>query len=182
MGWLKTAAVTAAALAMSGAVVRAADMPGYLRPTMPLPEPAYKAPLVDLNSGSYLRGDLGAYWGLIDRADAAPGFPNPTDNSLGKGAIAGLGVKIGWLRTDVTVDYTAPMKYQGTITTPGDTTAKIQPTMGLVNGYLDLGTWYRMSPYIGAGAGVSYTRVTDYSSTGAPPFTGDTGKNQWKFS
>ncbi|HZL41299.1 MAG TPA: outer membrane protein [Pseudolabrys sp.] len=182
MGWLKTAAVAGAALAMSGAVARAADMPGYPRSTMP--EPGYKAPLVDLNSGWYLRGDLGAYWGLIDRADSASGFPNPTDNSLGKGTTAGLGVgiKTGWFRTDVTIDYATPMKYQGTITTPGDTTAKIQPTTGLVNGYLDLGTWYHMSPYIGAGAGVSYTRVTDYSSTGAPPFTGDTGKNQWKFS
>jgi opacity protein-like surface antigen len=184
MGWLKTVAVAGAALAVLAAAAHAADMPGYPRSAMPLPEPGYKAPLIDLNSGWYLRGDLGAYWGIIDRADSATGFPNPTDNRLGKGATAGLGVgiKSSWLRTDVTIDYATPMKYQGTIATPGDTTAKIQPTTALINGYLDLGTWYRISPYIGAGAGVSYTRVSDYSSTGAPPFSGDINKNQWKFS
>ena len=43
----------------------------------------------------------------------------------------------------------------------------------LANGYLDLGTWYRITPYIGAGVGVAINRlgsVTDYNENyyGAP--------------
>lgn len=178
MGALKTVVVAGAALAMSGAFAHAADMPDY----PPLPE--RPAPILDLNSGWYLRGDLGAYWGVISRAESAAPFANPTDSSLGQGMTAGLGVgiKTGWLRTDVTIDYATPMKYQGTVATPGDTTAKIQPTTGLFNGYLDLGTWYHVSPYIGAGVGASYTRVSGYASSGAPPFSGDVDKTQWKLS
>ena len=133
--------------------------------------------------GWYLRGDLGAHWGLLSGAESAAPFPDPTDNSLGNGMTAGLGVgiKSNWLRTDVTIDYASPVKYQGTVAAAGDTTAKIQATTALFNGYLDLGTWYRITPYIGAGAGVAYARVSDYASTAAPPFSGDTSKNQWNF-
>jgi len=178
MGWLRTLVVSGAALAISGAIVHAADMPGG----MPLPRMESTPVLIDANSGWYLRGDLGGHWGLIGGAESASPFPNPVDNSLGKGMTAslGAGIKSAWLRTDVTIDYASPMKYEGTVVAAGDTTAKIQPTTGLLNGYLDLGTWYRLSPYIGAGAGVAYVRVTDYAGP-APPLTGDTGKKQWNF-
>jgi opacity protein-like surface antigen len=36
-----------------------------------------------------------------------------------------------------------------------------------------------MTPYIGAGAGASYVRVTDYAGPN-PPLDGS-GRNQWKF-
>ena len=72
------------------------------------------------------------------------------------------------------------MKYQGTVATPGDTTAKIQAATALFNGYIDLGTWYRISPYIGAGAGVAYARVLDYASTRRRPYPA-TPADQWKF-
>jgi opacity protein-like surface antigen len=180
MGWLRTLAVSGAALAISGACALAADMPGY-RPSPP-PLPEYKPVLLDINTGWYLRGDLGAYWGQLAGARSASPFPDPTDSSLGNGTTAGLGVgiKSTWLRTDVTIDYATPMKYKGSVAAPGDTTAKIQPSTALVNGYLDLGTWYRMSPYIGAGAGTAYVRVSDYAGP-TPPLSGDTAKNQWNF-
>ena len=174
---MRTSVVAGAALLMSGALARAADMPGYPPPPPPLFSPAF----VDLNTGWYLRGDIGAHWGLITGAESAVP-PNPTASSLGTGLTSGfgVGVKTDWLRTDVTIDYASPMKYQGTVLAAGDTTAKIQATTALVNGYLDLGTWYRVSPYIGAGAGVAYARVFDYASP-APPLSGDTSKNQWNF-
>lgn len=179
MGCLRTLAFSSAALAISGACALAADMPGN---RSPLPQPEYRPVLLDLNTGWYLRGDIGAYWGRITDAQSVAPFANPIDNKLGKGMTAGLGVgiKTSWLRTDVTIDYASPMKYEGTVVAAGDTTAKIQPTTGLLNGYLDLGTWYRLSPYIGAGAGVAYVRVTDYAGP-APPLSGDTGKKQWNF-
>ena len=96
-------------------------------------------------------------------------------------ASLGAGIKSNWLRTDVTIDYASPLKYQGTVATAGDTTAKIQATTALFNGYLDLGTWYRITPYIGAGAGVAYARVSDYVGTAAPPVSGEPAKNAMEF-
>ncbi|HZQ13568.1 MAG TPA: outer membrane protein [Pseudolabrys sp.] len=159
---------------VTGAI--AADMPG-----LPPPEP-HLLPPIDFNTGWYLRGDLGYAWGRISGAQSAPGFASSTDNSLGNGLSAGLGagIKTQWLRTDVTVDTILPLKYQGTILAPNDTTAKISAISVLFNGYLDLGTWYGATPYIGAGAGASYLRAFDYSGP-APPFTGDTTHSQWNF-
>lgn len=176
-GYLKTFAVSGSALALSSALAQAADMPGY-----PPPLPQYRSSLIDANSGWYLRGDLGARWGLIGGAEQASP-PNPTDNSLGNGMTAslGAGIKSSWLRTDVTIDYASPAKYQGTVAAAGDTTAKIQATTALLNGYIDLGTWYRITPYIGGGAGVAYARISDYVGTAAPPIPGEPAKNRWNF-
>ena len=83
----------------------------------------------------------------------------------------GAGIKTQWLRTDFTVDYLSPMKYEGTILSPNDTTAKISAVSTMFNGYLDLGTWYRVTPYLGAGAGAAFLTTSDYASSAAPPFT-----------
>jgi opacity protein-like surface antigen len=156
----------------------AADMPQNFPPP-PIKRPA----LLAANGGWYVRGDVGYYWGQIGGAQSAPGYANPTDNSLGNGFTGGVGAgyKSQWLRTDVTLDYTAPMKYQGTVATANDTTAKVTAVTALFNGYLDLGTWYRATPYIGAGAGVSQLYTSDYTSTASPPFTGGLSNTQWKF-
>jgi opacity protein-like surface antigen len=177
MGWLRTFAVCGSALALSAALAQAADMPEYSQPL-----PHYRSSFSDANSGWYLRGDLGAHFGLIgDAQSASP--PNPTDNSLGKGMTAslGAGIKSNWLRTDVTIDYASPVKYQGTVAAAGDTTAKLQATTALLNGYIDLGTWYRITPYIGGGVGAAYTRISDYVGTAAPPIGGGSAPNRWNF-
>src|SRR4051812_32197666 len=169
----------AGGLCVQTAGVMAADMPN----TLPPPAVVLPARPFDLNTGWYVRGDLGYAFGRIQGAQSAPLFPSPIDNKLGSNFMAGVGagIKTQWLRTDVTVDYTAPMKYQGTILTPNDTTAKISAISVLFNGYLDLGTWYRATPYIGAGAGAANLAVSDFSSLAAPPFTGDTAHKQWNF-
>jgi len=174
-GRLRTWAATGAALAVSSAGALAADMP--------VP-PVYKAPPpVEILSGWYLRGDLGAHWGVVDGAQSVSPFRDATGNGLGQGVNAslGFGIKTQWLRTDITIDYVSPLKYSGTVATPDDTTAKIQTFTTLLNGYLDLGTWYRLSPYVGAGVGAAYADLYDYASTGAPPFSGDTSNKRWGF-
>jgi opacity protein-like surface antigen len=161
----------------------AADMPGE----MPLPLPPARIDsrpaLIDVHNGWYLRGDLGLHSGRIDGAQAVPPNADPIFNFLGNGMTGsvGAGIKGSWLRTDLTIDYASTLKYQGSVNFAGDTTAKVQATTGLFNGYLDLGTWYRMTPYIGAGAGVAYARVFDYANAANPPLPGDTARNQWKF-
>ena len=177
---MRSGAAAVAALALSSACALAADMPGGVA----LPLPVQQVPQrVEIFSGWYLRGDLGGAWGIIDGANSVAPFADPTDSKLNSGFTAGggFGVKTQWLRTDVTIDYLSELKYQGTVTTPGDTSAKIQTTTALLNGYLDLGTWYRITPYIGAGIGAAYTNVTSYVSGGSPPFSGDVNNKQWGF-
>jgi opacity protein-like surface antigen len=181
MSWLKV--LTAAGLlAAQVTTTMAADMPGsYSRDPLPIPE-RMRPQSFDANLGWYLRGDLGYHWGIIDGAQSSSGL-NPTDSKLDKGMDGGIGfgIKRDWMRTDVTVDYFSPLKYQGTIAAPGDVTAKMSAWSALFNGYLDLGTWYRMIPYVGAGAGVARVKTSDYENAVFPPVVGGASNNQWNF-
>jgi opacity protein-like surface antigen len=184
MSWLKVSAAFGV-LAAQVTTTMAADMPRTLSPPgQPLPIVERSQPrVIDINSGWYLRGDLGYAWGRVDSAQSAPGFVSPSTSSLGNGMTGGIGagIKSKWLRTDVTVDYTAPLKYQGMIAAPNDVTAKLSAWSVLFNGYLDLGTWYLLSPYIGAGAGAAYVRASDYESALAPPFSTGLSNSKWNF-
>jgi len=163
--------VVAATLALSGALsgasltsgAIAADMPGQLPP--PAPAPVVTESVL---SGWYLRGDVGAHWGRSTGLAIVNVPFDPPERSLGSGITAGLGVgiKTKWLRTDVTVDYAAPVNYRASVLTSGDLTAKIQSTTALFNGYIDLGTWSGFTPYIGAGAGLAYARMSDLAFAG----------------
>lgn len=185
MSWLKALAastVMAAQITTAITTSMAADMPkGYPGEPLPLPgRPLQRS--FDINSGWYLRGDLGYGWGKINGTQSAAGFPSTTSNSLGSAPTGGIGfgIKRGWIRTDVTADYLSDMKYRGTVATPDDVTAKMSAWSMLLNGYLDLGSWYRVSPYLGAGVGAARVKASDYQSTVAPPFTGGSN-SQWNF-
>ncbi len=158
----------------------AADMPSLPPPAIPI-QPV--APVTWLSTGGwYLRGDIGYRIATIDQAVSAPGFPSPPENDFSNGLTAtfGAGIKTSWLRTDVTLDYISPTEYTGSYAAPGDTTAKVQAFAALFNGYFDLGTWYRLTPYVGGGVGAGYVTIRDFQSTNAPPFVnGD--NDQWKF-
>jgi len=179
MGWLKTIVVSGAVLTISSALARAADMPG----TFP-PPPTEIRPLIDLRSGWYVRGDLGYGWARIDSAQTSPAtFANPATNSVGQAFTGGVGVgfKSRWLRTDVTLDYLGPLNYQGAVALPADVTTKMSAWTALFNGYFDLGTWFRATPYVGAGAGAARVQTADYQSLVAPPLTAGLSSSQWNF-
>ena len=182
MSWLKVFASVGVSAALITTTM-AADMPkNYPREPLPIVERP-RPRLFDINSGWYLRGDLGYAWGRVNGTDSAPGFPSTTTNSVGNGVTAGIGagIKTDWLRTDFTLDYLSPLKYQGTFAVPGTVTAKMSAWSALINGYIDLGTWYRATPYIGAGLGAARVRTSDYESTVAPPFTPGLTNAQWNF-
>jgi opacity protein-like surface antigen len=166
--------------AMIGSQALAADMPG----SEPLPAPERRSYTLEaFSSGWYLRGDVGYRWGALDSAVSASPFADPTDSHLGQTMVGtlGIGIKSRWLRTDLTVDVAGAQKYRGTIAAADDVTAKIQTTSILFNGYFDLGSWYRLTPYVGAGAGLSNVRVSDYQSLLSPPFTSNGTHSQWNF-
>jgi opacity protein-like surface antigen len=165
--------VTVAALAtvLVSAVSRAADLP-----KLPPPSPLPPLPATGWSySGWYVRGDLGSRWGLLGDVDVA-GVP-AGDDKLNTGVIAGagIGIKTSFMRADITAGYAFPAEYTGTVAAPGDTTAKIQSINLLANGYLDLGTWYGLTPYVGAGAGTAMVKVTDVQGAAA------SDHSQWNF-
>ena len=103
-------------------VAHAADLP---RRVMPPPPPVQQATtVVDDNNGWYLRGDLGYRWNMMSGATSTPPFFDPTDSSLGNGYAfgGGMGMKMGWFRGDVTLDYpprsTIPARASLRVTSP----------------------------------------------------------------
>lgn len=182
MGPVVKSAMMGAGLAAAVTAAFAADVPRG-RP-IDLPPPTYvPPPRTSTFSGWYVRGDLGYRWGHVSGSQAAPGFASPGSEKLGQSFAGGLGIglKSDWLRTDATIDFGSPMKYEATTVTANDTTAKVSAITALFNGYLDLGTWYAATPYIGGGVGAARLRVSEYQSTAAPPFSGDGSRSQWNF-
>ena len=135
---------------------------------------------VQFASNWYVRGDL---------AYAQETFPNIAPFTFGSSpsvlntysAGAGMGYKVNnWFRTDLILDYRsmihaagigAPMTC-GVSTTDifGNPISVTETCIAhsdtalhrwdlLANGYLDLGTWDGFTPYLGAGAGVSWGRT-----------------------
>jgi opacity protein-like surface antigen len=167
MARLAALVVALAGFAACGLGAHAADMPGRYRPPAPASEPL--AP----TAGWYLRGDIGYRWHQAARADVASGFPTPGVNDLQGGFWGGIGAgfKRGPLRIDVTVDHGAAVGYRGTALTAGDVRASVRATTVLANAYYDIGTWAGFTPYIGAGIGPAYVRLSDYQSAVTPPLT-----------
>jgi len=110
----------------------------------------------------YVRGDVG-YWFSANSSGSTPSFSDV-------GAVDfGIGYRgAGW-RADVTTSYAfQPHANMNPLGTP-DIRARINVLATLFNGYLDLGTWYGVTPYVGGGIGFSYLRPIQFSSVSLPP-------------
>jgi opacity protein-like surface antigen len=182
--------VRAIILGLAGAVsllttaALAADLPP------PLPPPMLRAPIVE-TGGWYLRGDVGV--GMqnfksfdFTQTNVASGAVWPASWGINQKDIkdtAFVGFGIGyawnnWSRFDFTGEYRMSSKlkavgsYSGAADfCPGGTCYDVydgdhQATVLLANAYLDLGTWWCITPFIGAGAGTAYHKVSALSDTG----------------
>ncbi len=172
IGWLRTSALAAAALAVSGAAAVAADMPGDYLPPPPPETPAVRG--VEVASGIYLRGDIGYRFQRIGTASSndPTQVPNISSAKIDDAFIGGLGAgyKLDWFRVDVTGDYGSLSKFSATTTSGSELTAKIDDFTAMVNAYVDLGHWSGFTPYIGGGVGLAYITFSNYSdpSSAAP--------------
>jgi opacity protein-like surface antigen len=153
----------AAIVLTAGGAAQAAD---YLPP--PPPEPF---------GGWYLRGDIGFSNQRVDSLFNVnySGFTSVTnvDKSFDAAPFFGLGIGYNineWFRVDVTGEYRGKANFHGldvgALPTGGFaddryTASKYEWTF-LLNGYVDLGTWYRVTPFIGAGVGVSRNTITNF--------------------
>ena len=181
------------------------------------------APEIDVSGstvaeGWYLRGDLGyTGWmkgGKPDYTVYQPGgtaFSNESFDSARFSKPFSYGLGMGYqfnnfLRTDLTTDFfNSSLSGKSNVNLPCSSSEPAGTSCGfnhkadynainlLANGYIDLGTYAGITPYLGAGAGVTYVQWDDMVSTafcedGSSACSGTTyksgtlkGEDSWRF-
>lgn len=177
----KLALAGAAALGLAPSLAIAADMP-----LPPMPEPV-------VFGGWYLRGDIGITNQEVKKLDS-PAFVGVDVLQKSFDSAGSFGVGVGyqfnnWLRTDFTGEYRAKANFNGL-----DFVSAVPQTnqyrgdksewLFLWNVYADLGTWYNLTPFVGAGIGFDRLTISDFTDTNisAPALgvsNGDSSK--WNF-
>ena len=166
--------IAAGAATLMSSAAFAADMPIA-------PPPAYAPPpVVEDFGGWYLRGDIGFSNQRVSRLNNvldANAIASHQNLSFGTAGIFGLGAGYrfnNWFRADVTGEYRGNSQFFGTdyLTYPGpafgvDTYhATKSEWVVLGNAYVDLGTWWCMTPFIGAGVGGARVSIANFTDAG----------------
>jgi opacity protein-like surface antigen len=173
-------AAGAASLLSSGAF--AADM------AIASPPPAYYPPPIEDFGGWYLRGDIGM---TNTRGKLfAPAYDDASTlsvNQLGHGFTGGTsyGVGVGyqfnsWFRADITGEYRSKVMFSGTdfanIAGLGPISdvysARFSSWVAMANVYVDLGTWWCITPFVGAGVGGAFNQIDGLQDLGSIPSPG----------
>ena len=115
--------------------------------------------------------------GFLD-ANANNSFNNSTLSSSALFDV-GVGYQVNnWFRADVTGELRGGGELQSLETLNDFTSirdnkqfadfyrANTASAIGLVNAYADLGTWFGVTPFVGAGVGVAYNRLSGFTDTG----------------
>lgn len=152
----------------------------------PQPQPVYvPRPVIQEYSGWYLRGDIGfsnqQLGSLFNQQYAAFDSVQNIDRGFDSAPLFGLGVGYNfndWLRFDVTGEYRGKANFHGLdvgtypaaactsgpppcFATDRYTASKSEWTF-LFNGYVDIGTWYNLTPFVGAGVGFSRNTISNF--------------------
>jgi len=144
------------------------------------PPVIYQPPPVEEFSGWYLRGDIGLTNQQVGTFEVINVTAPVRHVNKGFDSSALFGVGIGyyfndWLRFDVTAEYRSRANFHGfDIVTLGGggflddrfTASKSEWTF-MFNAYVDLGTWYNFTPFVGAGIGVSRNTIHDLGDIAA---------------
>lgn len=178
---IKTSLVAGIAAVTIAAPAIAADMP---------PPIVYKAPVVIDTGGWYLRGDIGMTNQQVDEM-TSPAF-TPAVSVLQKGfdsgVLAGLGIGYqfnNWFRIDGTGEYRGGTTFRGLDTygpASNDYFGTKSEWLFLANAYIDLGTWWCLTPFVGAGIGYSRNTISNWrdinNQTGATAYSDS--RSQWE--
>jgi opacity protein-like surface antigen len=188
MGNTRLLAAAAAAVLLGMPAARAADLgppppPCSMTPTAP----GCAAPVAEY-SGWYLRGDIGMSNQSVSslenagvNAGATVTTPFLTFDSAPIFDV-GIGYQLNnWLRFDATAEYRANAHFHGQqvlsapgIILPDDYNASKNEWLFLANVYVDLGTWWGVTPFVGAGIGGSYNTIKSFTDVGATQVFGNT--------
>lgn len=187
MGSLKTIALAGVVAVAASASSLAADLP-------PPHMPSYQPAQAEFGGGWYLRGDVGV--GIVDfdkfeGINTTPGFVDPPNgyfvaqkSSTDQVFIGGgVGYQYNhYLRGDITGEYrtAAGLRTLESYSYGGPTGYNIVKTdlssaVGLANVYVDLGNWYGITPFIGAGVGFAHHYVKGLTDTGFGSAAGGIG-------
>jgi opacity protein-like surface antigen len=174
--------VAAAATLLSTAAM-AADLPQIAPPAYP--QQYMPAPVEDFG-GWYLRGDVGVI------SMRATRISNPLDSTLNAigptypgtafSGASSFGIGVGyqvnsWIRGDITAEWRNAAVLRGSVigsffnrgvpvASVDNYSADVSSALFLLNGYVDLGTWWCITPFVGAGVGTAYHRVTSFRDDG----------------
>ena len=144
------------------------------------PPPAYAPPpVIEDFGGWYLRGDIGFSNQRVQRLDNVLDANHTSSRqnlAFGTAGIFGLGAGYkfnNWFRADVTGEYRGNSQFFGTdqiayVGGVGTDTyhATKQEWVVLGNAYVDLGTWWCMTPFIGAGIGGARVAINNFTDQG----------------
>ena len=169
--------IVAGAASVFSTAVFAADLP-IAQP------PMYAPPPVDFG-GWYLRGDVGFSNQSVSRvldtnSTAYNNVAVSQTSSFGSAGIFDVGVGYAfnsWFRADVTAQWRGKSNFTGLDVVTGTGpfagfvgtdiyTATKSEFVFLANAYFDLGTWWSVTPFIGAGVGTARVSIADFSDTG----------------
>jgi opacity protein-like surface antigen len=181
--------IAAGAASLLSSVASAADMP------IAVPPPMYAPPVVEDFGGWYLRGDIGMtnqqskslHSASIDTVNAS--FPGALqDHGFGWDSSTMYGLGVGyrfnnWFRGDITGEYRGKANFHGSQNLPlnaafagfsvaDNYTASKSEWVVMANAYVDLGTWWCVTPFIGAGVGASRNSISGFRDDGVSLFTG----------
>jgi opacity protein-like surface antigen len=179
-----------ALIALSSVAV-AAD----LLPPAPALEPP---PLAAEFSGWYLRGDVGlgvnaSTPSLAVSPNPLAGYPASATNNFYNSSISASGIfDIGfgyqfnnWLRGDITEEYRGGGHFQslevlndyaGGLQYSDFYRANMWSAVTMFNGYADMGTWWGVTPYVGAGVGFAYNKLFGVTDNGYEYNSADTAE------
>jgi opacity protein-like surface antigen len=151
-------------------------------------------------SGWYLRGDIGItnqqFHRLHQRLYDVPGtIVEPVGFGWDSASLFGLGVGYkfnNWFRGDITGEYRSRANFHGSdhVTFPGgegvdNYSGSKSEWVVLANAYFDLGTWWCVTPYIGAGVGMANIRIDGFRDDGFNNFGISTAyaanSDKWNF-
>ena len=132
--------------------------------------------------GWYLRGYIGQSNQFVNSISHPSFATAPQFTFLDKGGFdsapfygAGVGYQWNsWFRTDVTGEYRGKASFHaldrfyntGAVAyNTNDYTASKSEWVALVNAYIDLGTWWSITPFVGAGVGVAFNTIEHFRDT-----------------
>jgi opacity protein-like surface antigen len=174
-------------------------MAGFAAATISVPAiaadmaaPVYKAaPMVVQTGGWYLRGDIGMTNQHVGELTSPAYTPDVTvlQKDVSSGMLAGLGIGYqfnNWFRADITGEYRGGTTFRGLDTytfASNDYYGTKSEWLFLANAYVDLGTWWCFTPFVGAGIGYSRNTIDNWrdvnNQTGATAYSPST--SQWEF-
>lgn len=165
-----------------GAMMIFTALPAFAADIIPDPIPVQPAPAF---GGWYLRGHIGMTNQALDNLDidlyrdpsiASHGWHDAGNFDSSPLFGAGIGYQFNeWFRADVTAEYRGKSDFRaldwinftdGSFQT-NEYGAQKSEWLIMANAYVDLGTWWNVTPFIGAGVGAARVTIANYTDNGA---------------